>query len=84
MEKNSNLRLALQLIGDELADQSSENVESVDQVIGRIVRELIRLCALTEPDCSEEVLDGLVRIAATATRAVADHGVEACREEGVC
>jgi len=80
--EDSNLDLAFKLIGDELADQTPDSVETLDHAIGRIVRELIRICMQSENGSEEELLDSLVRIAATATRAVADQGVQPCREGG--
>jgi len=80
---SANLALALRLLSDELADQPQNPAGDLDQAVGRIVRELIRLCSANEPSGTEEtLLDALVQIAVCATRAAADIGVAGCKEEG--
>ncbi len=77
--------LVLQLLSDELSDTKRRRFESVDQVVGTIVYDLIQLASSPSDPAgdlnSEVILDRLVRVAASAACGAADLGLSATEED---
>lgn len=70
MTKDRAIVLALELVREEM-DNREWPLPVAEAAVGRIFRELSRLPASQDDSSTEELLEGFVRIAASATEVVA-------------